>query len=736
MTFRLHRVLRQSVVCALVLPGILLLRGLASGDEALQPPIDRKAWMVSSPTQPLKVLKAPSYGPDYPNLTDYMRVLERFPLQGERGWRGNYLGDPNLGFFGDPDSSEMGLRAMGNYIFVMALLAADPAYDDSVTGISREHVLKRARQCLDYMTRSHVTGDIVCGDGKKWGDHWQSAWWAAKMALGAQLIWDRLSPEQRERVERVVTHEASRHLSRKAPGGSFRDTKSEENAWDTEVMAAAIALFPKHPKAPEWRAKLIEFDLNSLSTLDDQTSSAIVDGRPLKEQVYTENVHADYTIENHGAYHTCYMSCPLHSLAWGYYALTSAKQPVPEAQFHHFVDVWERMKPTFLDRRFAYVEGKDWPRYAYGMYFIMPALVTLQQPFGDQAAREIEKRRFRTFEEEQYSNGDGTFFGKRFTLNQMMHRLSEYETDCYANLGACYLLHKGKGAFMKPPSSADYQRMVSGGFVSEPAEFAVSHSPELFSSFAWKALNGRYPIALFIPAGMDDAAEWGLNNLTGRIEAAGIDPKLTRSEHTDRADWAGFHTAGRLTCFSAENSRPAYSHEIEYTVNTVRGTALIDCRFIAHQPITVNSIEGLRLLVQSDIFNKGRRRYLSDEGSKLVAFDINAPQPEKETMTNIRVGDAWVNIDNRLGIVRLHGSEPFVLRNSNRRNAPWGSIHFDALDCPAPGGPRSFGAGDEILHTRFLLVAGDARKTARLAEDANSGIGREERILTSQARPR
>ena len=332
--------------------------------------------------------------------------------------------EPGARYHKRDGSQEHDVRQNASVAFGLALLAG---YSADQKSPAVQQSLADAKAIVRYLAVTHKANFLPTGGGTQWGDHWQSAWWAAKMALGAQLIWDRLSPEQRERVERVVTHEASRHLSRKAPGGSFRDTKSEENAWDTEVMAAAIALFPKHPKAPEWRAKLIEFDLNSLSTLDDQTSSAIVDGRPLKEQVYTENVHADYTIENHGAYHTCYMSCPLHSLAWGYYALTSAKQPVPEAQFHHFVDVWERMKPTFLDRRFAYVEGKDWPRYAYGMYFIMPALVTLQQQFGDQAAREIEKRRFRTFEEEQYSNGDGTFFGKRFTLNQMMHRLSEYE---------------------------------------------------------------------------------------------------------------------------------------------------------------------------------------------------------------------------------------------------------------------------------------------------------------------
>lgn len=725
-----------ALAAALIALATIAAGQVAAVEGVLQPPIDRKAWMIASPSSPLAVLKRPAFGPGYPALSDYMRVLERFPLYGERGWRGSYLGDPRLGFFGDPDSAEMGLRSMGNFVFVMSLLASDPSYDPAVTGISRRQVLDRARQCLDYMTRSHVTGDITCGDGKKWGNHWQSAWWTAKMALGARLIWAQLDSEQRQRVERVVTHESSRHLERKAPGGSFRDTKSEENAWDTEVMAAALALFPNNAAAPGWRAKLTEFALNSLSTLEDQTSSRIVDGRPLKDQVYTENVHADYTIENHGAYHTCYMSCPLHSLAWGYYALRSAKQDVPEAQFHHFVDVWERMKPTFLERRFAYVEGKDWPRYAYGMYFIMPALVALQQRFDDQSAREIERRRFRTFEDEQLSNADGSFFGKRFTQNQMMDRLAEYETDCYANLAVCYLMHKEHGKAMAAPAESAFTSMVSGKHISEPAELAFVRSRDLFASFAWKTLSGRFPTAFFIPDGMDDSAEWGLGNLVGRIDVAGIDPKKATARHQESPTGSGFRTAGRLVYYSESDARPAYSHEITFVVDTLRKTALVDSRFVAHRDVDVTGIEGLRLLVQSDIFNGGKRRYLSDEGTKLITFDLNASQPEKETITNVRVGDGWVNIDNRLGIVRLSGSDPFILRQSNRRNAPWGSIHYDALDCPAPESvPRSFVAGQEILHTRFLLIAGDARKCARLAAGSGLGASEEARLLTRGMQP-
>ncbi|MCC6730984.1 MAG: hypothetical protein IT208_16785 [Chthonomonadales bacterium] len=687
---------------------------------AARAPIDRRAWMVSSPSMPLRVLKRLAFSSAYPGPTDYMRVLERFPLLAERGWRTGFLADPSLGFFGDPDSAEMGLRSAGNFVVVMSLLATDPAYDSHVTGVSEKHVLELARAGIAYMTRTHVTGEVPCGDGKRWGNHWQSAWWTAKMAVGAQLLWDRLAPRERLAVQRVVAHEADRHLARRAPGGEQRDTKSEENAWDTEVLAAAIALMPEHAHATGWRAKLVEFALNSLSTAADRTSARSVDGRPLREQVYTTNVHDDYTIENHGAYHTCYMICPLHSLSWGYLALASAQQSVPDAQFHHFDDVWRRLKPTFLESRFAYPAGKDWPRYAYGLSFIMPALAVLQERFGDADARAIEARRFRAFEEEQRSNGDGTFFGKRFTRNVMMDRMLEYETDCYANLAAAYLLHRLAGwALPRPPESATLGAHLSARHISAEAGLAWVRAPRLFASFAWRRLDGPRPMALFIPEGMDSAAEWGTGNLLGRVEVEGVDAARTMTQGAIAPEGDGFRAAGRLV-YHARGGGPAFTNTVRFLVRPERGAAEVESTFTADADVTVSAIEGLRLHVVNDRFNGFRRTWRWPGGAVIERWRPPAELPDRETITVKRFGPGWVNLDNRLGIVDLSESPvAFALRSSNRRNGPWGSIRYSVLDCPLlAAGPRGVRAGETLLRSRFLLVAGDARRTAREAEAA------------------
>jgi hypothetical protein len=124
--------------------------------------------------------------------------------------------------------------------------------------------------------------------------------------------------------------------------------------------------------------------------------------------------------------------------------------------------------------------------------------------------------------------------------------------------------------------------------------------------------------------------------------------------------------------------------------------------------------------VVNDFFNGNKRLWKSEMGEKQITFEPSEPGPGKKPTTSVTLGSKWVNLDGRLGIVQmLPEGGPFVLSEAGRRNAPFGSLHYDVLNCPQAGDrPRSFGKGEVILHTRFLLVAGDAERTAALAAEA------------------
>lgn len=674
------------------------------------------------------VQSVPAPSDRYPAETDYLHLLEHFARYSERGWKKSYLGRADLGYFGDPSHKENGMRSMGNYIFVTSLLASNPSYNPQVSGCDRQLLLDRAKCALGYMTGSHVTGEIRTGSGGKWGGNWQSAWWATKMALGAKLVWSALSAAEQAAVERVVVYEANQHLDRIVPSGLYGDTKAEENAWDTEILATAIALFPAHAQRDRWQEKLIEFCLNTLSVAQDHTSDACVDGKQLKDHVYTVNLHSDYTIENHGACHFCYVASPLVSIAWSYYALLSSQQPVPDALFHHVQDLWEQVKPTFLASRFAYIGGKDWARYTYGLYFIVPALVMLQHRYADADARAIEIARLKTLADEHQDNSDGSFFGKRVTRQQMFGQNAKYETDCYANLGLAYLLHQLLGAPQPATPPATLQQRLQGRRISPESGTCYVKTSSLFASFSWRTLTQPYPIALFIPAGMDDAAEWAANNLLGRVEVGGMTHAV--AIRTMKAIGSGFRVEGTISYRSTK--RELFAHQLRYEVMPDQNLAIVESKFVAKSQIWVQRQEGLRLAIANDRFNGYSRQFYWEGGSAMVTFNPNLDRAAGGRLSRLRrklakrfdreavnwqMGDRWVNVDDRLGVVQLQPqAEPFNLRQEPGRNTESQCLHYDLLNCPKLSlRPTRHPAGEVLLHTRFALLAGTSAETAALA---------------------
>lgn len=483
--------------------------------------------------------------PSFPALGDYLAILERFPLYAERGWHGGYQGDSALGYFGDGRSDENGQRTLGNFILVYAYLATRPDYDPTVSSVPPATLKERALAALRYMVRTHITGDLKCTDGRPWGNHWQSAWWASRMLGGATLLWDALSEEERSRIQRLVVYEADRHIGLPPRVNEYGDTKAEENAWDSEILAWALNLYPDHPHVPGWREAFVRLCLNTLSVEADLQDERLIEGKPLKEWVGGPCIHPDFTIENHGFFHICYMACPLHSLAWDYYVFRRFGRKPPEAIFHHVREVWGRLKQFFLWRgRFAYVGGKDWPRYAYGLYFILPALVQMQQVFGDGDARLIERWRVATFEREQRLHGDGSFFSGRFTQGQMSRWPAEWETDAAANLTIAALLHEFQQPPLPPTPLEEWSRRQVGTFISPFSELAMRRDERRFVSWCWKSHGGPATGLICSDAG-EDMLEWD-HNLCGSIVLEGTARHVAVVAHHEEAFEGGFSTTGLM----------------------------------------------------------------------------------------------------------------------------------------------------------------------------------------------
>lgn len=170
--------------------------------------------------------KVPNYAKArFPDEKDYMLFLERFPAYAEAVWHGNYLNDPNLGYFGTGNHDHNEMRVLSNCIFVYALLATDKNYDETVSGIPQSTLLSHALAAIRFFTATHVTGEKVCADGSKWGKQpkqWISPWVISKAVAGARLIWDKLTEQEKNALKRVITFEANYQANQKAFSRAYK----------------------------------------------------------------------------------------------------------------------------------------------------------------------------------------------------------------------------------------------------------------------------------------------------------------------------------------------------------------------------------------------------------------------------------------------------------------------------------------------------------------------------------
>jgi hypothetical protein len=280
-------------------------------------------------------------------------------------------GDERYKLLTESKSQEHWIRPNTGAVQSLCFLYRFGPYDEKTVGLSREELLRQAIiPMIRYLTETHVTGTRPTGDGKRWGDAWQSAHWAQMLGRGAWWIFDDLPEELQTAVRRVVRHEAERIARGDPPSQLRRDTKAEENAWNAQILSVAMLLMPHDERAAEWHRQFQRWTLSAFLRPADQGSTAMVDGRPLAEQFTGANIFDDFTLENHGFVHPDYMGTFTLSLGCATdFRMTGRKEP--ESVYWNVAGIYENLKWFILpDMGFVYPSGQDWT------IFRQPAWIT------------------------------------------------------------------------------------------------------------------------------------------------------------------------------------------------------------------------------------------------------------------------------------------------------------------------------------------------------------------------
>lgn len=181
-----------------------------------------------------------------------------------------------------------------------------------------EHRLKSTEDFSSYLQKglqwavdTHITGVLDVEtflQRKRWGENWRSGLWTSMLAIATHLSQDSLEPDLIDKVKRVLAFEADRFIGVTPPTGCEVDTKLEENAQDTLVLAWAINMLPDHENVPLWNQSLQSWSLNIATSIQDLADHTEYFGSSISKSVRTQTLFPDMTAENHGFFHPLILS--------------------------------------------------------------------------------------------------------------------------------------------------------------------------------------------------------------------------------------------------------------------------------------------------------------------------------------------------------------------------------------------------------------------------------------------
>jgi hypothetical protein len=162
----------------------------------------------------------------------------------------------------------------------------------------RDMIVKGIRWACD----THLTGTVDVDsflERKRWGENWRSGLWASLLGLCGHLAGSLLPDELKTAIARVIAFEADRFIGVLPPSGCEVDTKVEENAQDTLVLAWALNLCQSHEHHALWEQALHTWAVNIATCITDKTDHSDYFGKSLSSWISTETLFPDMTAENH-----------------------------------------------------------------------------------------------------------------------------------------------------------------------------------------------------------------------------------------------------------------------------------------------------------------------------------------------------------------------------------------------------------------------------------------------------
>lgn len=691
--------------------GLAVVEDGPSGALAIGPALPREDTFAPESARDFLTAAA---APPRRHRSDLMRRLEPLLLQQAAALLGRLQPGPTpeTAFLPPPagraPSGEHGIRPGAHTAKGLALVAALVPAEAYPPHLSPGLLRRRAADLVRGLVRSHGTDGGTCPDGRPWQSQWQSAYWAALAGEAAWLCWDELTESDRRLAARMIAAEADRFVDLPPPARLREDSKAEENAWNSQAPALAAAMFPHHPRRARWRGTAVRWSASAFARPADLERADPVDGRPLRDWLAGANLLDDFTLENHRRIHPDYMACtylltsqvPFHG--WG-------GLPPPEALRLNVAGINAALQALALpDGSVVYPNGQDWGLRRHADWFEHHnALAVL---YGDPRAAALRLAALATLERMAARTPGGSILLPTET------KLSSDDAMALEMPAHAYALLAEFGDGPPPLPAADLMPGLAGQRLFPDGRLAVLRTARTFASFSW----GAQAMGQIVPLGQDLLVSPEARSLVGHVAMPGGAREAPVVREVAVASLpAGIGVAGKLergggavaqrfAFLALPDGRTVYADVLAAT-GAARPT-LLDLGTIGvlndpHWP----GHRGERTLH----FPGGTRTFLAAAASAEAPHETSAP---------------WVNVDGRLGILRLAASGParYVPAPTGAAGRLEQRFHLNVSAAPAAG-PLAyavlvFAPGESPAETARAAAAtvlesapGAARITLRLA---------------------
>lgn len=567
----------------------------------------------------------------FPSSLDFTRAAIPF-LRALPKYLRDVPGHPDLRHYGTGESGHWAVQTNQQVAGGLACLAADPeTLAAAGCAQSADELRGLALSMVRYSLRTHLTGDLDCTDGKRWGRHWISVLGFERMIPGLDLLRPYFTAEDEERLRALVFAECDYRMNEYEivadPDASTGHNKPESNIWNGAFLLRAAADYglPCEDRGTDFLA-------NGLSFPEDATDDTPLLGKPARERFVGANFFSDGALDHHGYLNVGYMNVCLSNLALAYFSFLHRNLPPPDGLLRNARRLWNVVKQfTFPDGRLLRIGGDSRARYTYCQCFALQGWHLAHALWGDEDAAAFARGYLGLVAKEQAENPDGTFYGKRLTPMRAESPWFETRIECdpftvlatsahWANVPSQNQDHNPL------PQNSLWTGNFHGGVLLRTAAAVRSVVARAFSGptrpNSQKAHNTG-PAALCVPSDCSNLAEWS-GNLFAFLGLRG--PKH-RGEATIEETPGGFRWSWEgvvledIPLGEGESPYPVLRRHCTAEAlpdgRTLRLSDRVECIKETTLPA---GFRALHLQIPNDVYNGHRRTYVG-EGTTEITID-------------------------------------------------------------------------------------------------------------------